>query len=788
MKKINDSTLDLLEKRYFQTIEGKKEKTWEDISDRVSRSIAMAEEKDKRQKWRNVFHSMISNMEFIPSTPCLINAREDKSGQLSSCFILSLKDNIESIYQTKSDCAKIFQKNGGAGFNISVLRPEGATVETSKGFSCGVTGFMEEFDLTADVVTRNNIRKGAIKIDLEVWHPEIFKYIHIKDDTSKLQRMNISVAVDDNFMNAVKNNQEWDLKFPDYSWNKKIYNEEWNGDINEWERKGYPVKIYQTIKAVDLYKEIMNCAWKTGEPGITMISSIEKSNPNKHLDRACGTNPCSEFSSIPYNSCNLGSINLLTCIDNNKFNYNKFETLASNAVRFLDNMISVNKLPIEKIEKITKSVRSVGLGVMGFADALYKLGIPYNSKEGLDFADELFSNMRKFAIDTSKILAKEKGVYEKWEGSEWSKNNIKIRNSNLLSIAPTGSISFIANVSGGIEPNFALVYTRRTNEGDIYYIVNEIFSDELKKRNLYSEELLQKIVDNNGSCIGVKEIPLDMQRIFVSASDINPTEHVDMATKIQEYVDLSISKTTNLSHEATVEDIMDVYMRAWEQGSKGITVYRDGCRENQTLSVKRDVKNDDSTSNSLARGEWKPLSDDIIYIPRKVYIGCGKIKLFIGWSEQEQSIQDFYVVRSGNGGCERNLQGMVISMSGMLRLGGNLTNIEKAYEGLGSCNSFVSKRTKGEKLSKGGSCGSAILNEIKLFLSEKNVKSNNIIIVKKDNKPKEDENYKKEKMDYITQFGEADYANKFGKCPLCDEPIKHVDGCISCTCGWSKCN
>lgn len=280
--------MDLLRKRYFH----ENESTWEDLCLRVSTAIADAEETEElKQKWQKIFYDMMVDMEFIPSSPCLLNAEVNNPGQLSSCFIIKISDSIESIYQVKAQMAKIYQKNGGVGFNISSLRPKNSVVETSKGYSCGPVGFMEEFNLTTDIVTRNNNRRGALKIDLAVWHPDIYEFIHAKDDTSKLQYMNISVSITDKFMNAVLNDEKWDLKFPDYSWDKEVYDAEWDGDIEAWEAKGYPTMLYQRVNAKDLYREIMECAWSTGEPGTSFIDHMDKDNPNPHLGKVMGTNP-----------------------------------------------------------------------------------------------------------------------------------------------------------------------------------------------------------------------------------------------------------------------------------------------------------------------------------------------------------------------------------------------------------------------------------------------------------------------------------------------------------------
>ncbi len=749
---ITENALDLLQKRYFK----KDENTWEDLCKRVSLSIANAE--IEKEKWQKVFYNMMVNLEFIPSTPCLINANEDNSGQLSSCFIINLKDNIESIYQAKGECAKIFQKNGGVGFNISVLRPTGTEVETSKGYSCGTIGFMEEFNLTADVVTRNNIRKGAIKIDLNDWHPDILDFINCKDDTTKFNCMNISVSLSNRFMNAVKNNEDWNLIFPDYSWNKEIYNKEWDGDLDKWIAKDYPIKVYQSLKAKELYKKIMENAWKTGEPGVSFRDTMDANNPNPHLGKIHSTNPCSEFCSIPYNSCNLGSINLTTCVKDDVFNYDKFKTLIQNSVRFLDNMITVNQLPFDKLSKVTKSVKSVGLGIMGLADCLYMLKIPYNKLEGYKFTEDLFKFMRVTAENTSIELAKEKGVYPEWKGSTWEQNNIEIRNSNFLSIAPTGSISFIANTSGGLEPNFALTYSRRTNEGDIYYITNSIFEKELKNRNLYTKELLQKITDNNGSCVGIKEIPIEIQKVFVVASDILPKQHVDIVGIIQKYVDLAASKTVNLPKLATIKDVEDIYMYAWELGCKGITVYRDGCREDQVLSVNRDNIEDSyiipKKAMERAKGERVKLAT-----------GCGSIWLMT-FKDKNNNLAEIFSQPGTAGGCNGLTEALTRTVSLLLRSGVHPDNI---IDQLQSVKCPVAMNARKEGRCNGKSCSDIIAKELIYQIKNNSIKDNN----------ENDERY-------IIDFSTEEKNSKM-KCPSCGEKMRLESGCVTCNCGFSRC-
>ena len=636
---LTDNAYDILTKiKYFKN----NEKTWSDMVDRISKGIGEAEvnEEDKIRTSEAISKAML-DLDFVFSSPCLLNSNKDNPGQLSSCFVLGVRDNIESISKVDGEMAKIFQRNGGAGLNISVLRPNKSRVENTNGYSCGVTGFMHKFNTTADIMTRNNpTKRGALKINLDVWHPDIFEFIESKKDITELQLMNISVSLYDEFISAVIEDGDWNLEFPEYSYNKERYNAEWDGDLYGWKMKGYPTTIYKTIKARDLMETIIHQMWKTGEPGVNYQDTMNIGNMNKHLARTVHTNPCNEFSNIEYSSCNLGSINLSNMVnDKGDFNYNKFESLTFNAILWLDNMITVNKLPLDEIHNITNLIRPIGLGTMGLADALYKMKIKYNSDKAVIFIDELYRRMRLIAIKASSYLANLKGVYPAWEGSEWQKISLKMRNSNLLSIAPNGTISVIANCSSSIEPNFALVYNRRTNAGDMYLFVNEIFKEELVQRGIYSDELINKIFKNNGSCQNIDEIPDDLKEIFVTAQDMTPDEHLTIVATIQKYIDMSISKTVNIPNTATIKDIEDVILSGWNLKLKGLTVYRDGSRTEQTLSTGNSYSTKEEKIETYVEDE-KPESDDD-KIKRGICPLCGNklqhvagcISCSCGWSK-----------------------------------------------------------------------------------------------------------------------------------------------------------
>jgi len=432
-------------------------------------------------------------------------------------------------------------------------------------------------------------------------------------------------------------------------------------------------------------------------------------------------------------------------------------------------MITVNRLPLKSIEKVTKAVRSIGLGVMGFADMFYNLGIRYNSEEAYDFADKLFEAIKEEAINTSIQLAEEKGVYDAWEGSIWHQKGIRVRNSNFLSIAPTGSISFLAGVSGGIEPNFALVYTRRTNEGDLYYEVNPIFKRVLEERGIYSEELLEKIAKNNGSCQGITEIPEDIREVFVTAYDINPKEHVDMVSVIQKHVDLAISKTVNLPEEATVEEIMNLYIYAWEKGLKGVTVYRDNCRENQVLNVGK-VEKEKSTPKITEEGyvDVEPAME-VAYGKRiKVKTGCGALWLFF-FVDKDGELAEIWSQVSG-GGCKANIE----SISRLTSLAFRAKVDPKLI--LDQLSSAFCKNSMDKVGSK--SCGHVIAREIEKFLKE----NQTIVAI-----PKESD-----LAHFIQRPEKKEAEKKLEKkkklCPDCGAEVTLAEGCIRCNnCGYSRC-
>lgn len=776
----------LTEKNYFRN----GETHWGDITDRVSKGISLGEPKvEDRENVAHEINEALKSLEFIFSSPCLLNASVVNPGQLSSCFVVGLRDNIEAISKCDANFAKIFQRNGGAGTDLSVLRPNKSRVENTNGYSCGVVGFMYKFNATADIMTRNNpTKRGALKLNLSVWHPDIIDFIHSKSKDGELSLMNISVSLFDEFMMACLNDEDWNLEFPDYSFNKEVYNNEWDGDLALWKEKGYPVVVYQTIKARELLDILCLQAWKTGEPGVNFQDVMNRANMNPHLGRQIFTNPCNEFANLIYTSCNLASLNLLRLVIAGKFDRQKFIKMVKNGIRWLDDMISVNKLPLPEIQEMTEKIRPVGLGVMGFADVLYALRIPYNSVQGIQFADDLFSLMRQAAIEASSELAEERGCYPGWEGSKWQQMGIPMRNSNLLSIAPTGTISTIADVSGSIEPNFALVFYRKTNSGQKYLFVNETFKAELVERGIYSEELLEKIFKNHGSCVGISEVPEDMQRIYVTAHDITPMDHLDMVAVIQKHIDLAISKTINFENSVPVEDIKGVITEAWKKGVKGMTVYRDGCRSDQTLTTGSTYDKKEEPKKIKTRREMGRRLPGATYDAESA---CGKFYLTVNRDAEGNFVETFVNFKKGL--CKSNIDGLNRMISLALRNGIPAEAVIEQLKGI-SCSACTRVASNGDKQIDGISCPDIIAKvleqEFKMAATNQTPVSVNKVefpavwttgkdvagtgidanLVKSHKTPQE--------------VAEC-IANNI--CPECGTELTH-GACVECPdCGWNKC-
>jgi ribonucleoside-diphosphate reductase alpha chain len=509
------------------------------------------------------FYSLMANLEFLPNSPTLMNAGTDV-GQLSACFVLPIEDSVEEIFDALKYMALIHQSGGGTGFSFSRIRPKGDIVKSTKGVASGPLSFMRAFDMSTEIIKQGGKRRGANMGILRVDHPDILEFIPAKGEEGLLSNFNVSVAITDDFMQAVKKDKWYPLVNP---------------------RSGEMVK---KLRAKDVFDLIVTSAWRTGDPGLIFIDEINRHNPTPHLGEIESTNPCAEQPLLPYESCNLGSINLAKMIRREKggavVNFEKLGGVVRSAVHFLDNVIDANRYPLKEIEGITKGNRKVGLGVMGFAQALLELGIPYDSEEALKKADEIMGFITKTAREASMELAEKRGSFPNYKGSVWEKRGIKVRNASITTIAPTGTLSIIASTSSGIEPIFAVSFYRSVMGGTRLLEVNPVFERISRERGFYSKELLREIA-RVGSIQGMNEIPHDVRRVFVTALDITPEWHVRMQAVFQKHVDSAVSKTVNLPNDATLEDVKKVYMLAHRLRCKGITIYRYGSKREQVLYI-----------------------------------------------------------------------------------------------------------------------------------------------------------------------------------------------------------
>lgn len=566
------NSIKVLQRRYLlQNEKGKVLETPSQLFRRVAHVVASVETKygqaSDTKKIEDNFYKAMSRLEFLPNTPTLMNAGT-KIGQLSACFVIPVGDSLSEIFESVKWTAIIHQSGGGTGFNFSHLRPQGDPVKSTGGVASGPVKFMTIFDKTTEVIKQGGKRRGANMGVLRVDHPDILEFIVCKSKEGFLSNFNISVAVTDNFMKSVKYNRDYSLINPR---NKQV------------------VEKQNARKVFDL---IVTNAWKTGDPGIIFIDEINRKNPTPNLGEIETTNPCGEQPLLPWESCNLGSINLSKVVKKGKINWNKLRYLVQLGVRFLDDVIDINKYPAQQIEQITLANRKIGIGVMGFADALIKMNIPYNSKKSLEIAERIMRFIQIEGHKMSQKLGKERGNFPNFDQSTWRKKYQNLRNATVTTIAPTGTISIIAGCSSGIEPLFAVSYVRNVMEGTRLHETNTDFVKIAKRAGFYSIELLQEI-SKNGSLQHIDAIPKNVKKIFVTALDIVPKFHIKMQAAFQKYTDNAVSKTVNLPQSATPEDVKEAYLLAYRLKSKGVTVYRYNSKPDQVLTIEIPEKGSD---------------------------------------------------------------------------------------------------------------------------------------------------------------------------------------------------
>ncbi len=710
-----------MEKRYLKKDrDGNIKETPEDLFIRVAKSIAAADaifepEADVEKTEKN-FLKLLTNMWFLPNSPTLMNAGR-RLGQLAACFVLPVEDSIESIFETLKHTAMIHKSGGGTGFSFSRIRPKNDVVLSTAGISSGPVSFMSVFDVATETVKQGGTRRGANMGVLRVDHPDITAFIESKNDPGKLNNFNISVVLTKTFMDAVEKDSDYDLINP---------------------RTG---KVAERVSARDIFDMIVNSAWRTGEPGIIFIDRINQNNPTPLLGDIEATNPCGEQPLMPYESCTLGSINLSRMVTGDSLNLNRLKRTVHDAVHFLDNVIEVNKYPLSRIEKMSKTTRKIGLGIMGFADMLIKMGIPYDSDEAVSQAEKVMSLISQESRKASAALAKKRGNFPSYKGSIFDNSSTPyMRNATTTTIAPTGTISIIAGASSGIEPIFAVAYLRHVLDGKSLPEMHPLFIKIAKKEGFYSKELAGKIA-RTGSVQSDDTVPDKIKRLFRISHEISPEWHVKIQAAFQKYTDNAVSKTVNFPADATKEDVEKVYLLAYKNGCKGVTIYRYGSREDQVLSI-------GGEKEEFAKIAPRPRPERTRGITERIKTGCGKLYVTINFDKD--GMCEVFAQMGKTGGCASSqieAAGRLISLA--LRSGVKVDAIIQQLIGI---------RCPSPSWHKGKivlSCPDAIAQVLKS----------------------------------VTESDFVEKGTMMGVCPECGGIISHEEGCLVChLCGFAKCS
>lgn len=738
---LTKNAITVLEKRYLMKDEcGKPVETPEGMFHRVSSAIAASEynygkSESQVKEIEAEFYQTMSELEFLPNSPTLMNAGREL-GQLAACFVLPIEDSMDSIFETIKHTALIHKSGGGTGFSFSRLRPASDVVQSTNGVSSGPISFMEVFNSATEAIKQGGTRRGANMGCLRVDHPDILDFITAKKDCDRLTNFNISVLLTEEFMKAVEKGEDYDLRNP----RTKL--------------------VAKTLSARKIFDLIVNMAWRNGEPGIIFIDRINRDNPTPQLGEIESTNPCGEQPLLPYEACNLGSINLSKMVKSGskEVDFTKLGKTVRLAVRFLDDVIDASKYPLQQIDDMVRNNRKIGLGVMGFADMLIQLGIPYNSEQGISIAEEIMRFIDSEAKQMSEDLAAERGTFPNYAGSIYDvPEGIKMRNATVTTIAPTGTLSIIAGCSSGVEPLFAICYVRTVMDGTEMVEVNPLFENIARENEFFTEALMKEIA-KTGTLKGINDIPADIQRYFVTAHDIAPIWHIKMQAAFQKYVDNAVSKTVNFPHTATNEDVAEVYKLAYRLGCKGVTVYRDGSRDEQVLTVGSSKK--DGATAPADPGERAPRARPVRTsgVTEKVKTGCGS--LYVTINEDDEGLCEVFARMGKSGGCASSqLDAVSRVISAALRAGVKPEAIIKQLRG------NVCPSPCWDQGGKVLSCPDAIGIALEHYVQ-------------------------------FAQTGEVETVSKWsstldnmvGACPDCGSVVEHESGCLVCRfCGYSKC-
>ena len=769
----------VLEARYLMKDEmGKPVETVEGMFRRVAAAVAASDRAWHQEadvaRTEEEFYTLMTNLEFLPNSPTLMNAGRPL-GQLSACFVLPVEDTMEGIFDAIKYAALIHKSGGGTGFAFSRLRPRGSAVNSTGGVASGPVSFMKVFNAATEAVKQGGTRRGANMGILRVDHPDILEFIDCKADTKEITNFNISVGITEAFMQAVESGVDYDLVDP------------------------HTGAVTERLSAPMVFDRIVDAAWRNGEPGIVFLDRMNRDNVVPAVGPFESTNPCGEQPLLPYESCNLGSINLLEMLteDGSDVHWEKLRRTVRTAVHFLDNVIDANRYPLPEIDAATRNTRKIGLGVMGWADLLLRLNIPYNSDEAVALADRTMGFINEQAKLMSEELAVERGPFPLWEQSTYFGRR-KLRNATVTTIAPTGTLSLIAGVSSGVEPVFGYVYIRNVMDGAELVEVNPVLRQALEERGLYSEELMRRIAA--GEHLGdMAELPEDLRRVFVSAHDVSPLWHTRMQAAFQRYTDNAVSKTVNFPNSATRDEVAEVYQLAYRLGCKGVTIYRDGSRSFQVLNIgkvnkgEEDAKTDtgatpidkvdtptpqtkapegcaacEGYNPMVNRGEACPVQPRprpavTRGITERMKIGCGNLYVTVNYDEN--GICEVFTNTGKAGGCPSQSEATARLVSIALRSGIDAKRVVDELKGI-RCPSTIRQQGMGCT-----SCPDAIARVIEKVLVEM---EGNFVPASSASVPA------RSKLDGTI--------NKAKPCPECGAEMVHEGGCVTCRqCGYSRC-
>lgn len=729
---LSKNALTVLEKRYLKRDkDGKVLETPVDMFRRVADTIAAADgnfnKKADTAALAAEFYKIMTTFEFLPNSPTLMNAGREL-GQLSACFVLPVGDSMEEIFDSVKNTALIHKSGGGTGFSFSRLRPANDVVMSTTGISSGPISFMRVFDVATETIKQGGTRRGANMGILRVDHPDIMDFIMCKADQNQLNNFNISIGITEAFMKAVDEDRDYDIINP---------------------RNG---QVCGAMNARKVFNRIVKQAWENGEPGIIFLDRLNRDNPTPLIGEIESTNPCGEQPLLPYESCNLGSINLGKMVKNGKIDWDRLREVVQLAVHFLDNVIEVNNYPLPQIGEMTRSNRKIGLGVMGWADLLILLGIPYCSDEAITLGEKVMRFINDEGHAYSRQLAKVRGPFPNFKGSIFDRpGKGEIRNATITTIAPTGTISIIAGASSGVEPLFAVSFVRQVMDNNKLIEINPLFEEVARKGGFYSEELMAKIAEH-GTVADLPEVPEDIREIFVTAHDITPEYHIRMQAAFQLYTDNAVSKTVNFPNSATYQDVEKVYRLAYESDCKGVTIYRDGSRDIQVLSTGKQEEKPAAPAveekHPVKRERPKALHGSTY----QMQTGCGP--LYVTINEDKNGLFELFTTMGKAGGCASSqceAIGRMVSLA--WRSGVQARQVVKQLLGI-SCHC-----PSGFGDSKVLSCADAVAKAIQALIHEKG------------------------------ELGEMHQPTmEKGACPECGGAVEHEGGCAVCrACGYSEC-